>query len=99
MKLNSRCAAAVALRAKPKFLCPQKSCAVSPLPVGRVDLDAEVSGYSNSGFAVVGAPMRMGAQIGVTTSLNTAEIAENSRLITEHRRTGFYEWKPLHGVV
>jgi len=30
-----------------------------------------------------------GAQIGVTTRLNTAETAENSRLITEHRRTGF----------
>ncbi len=40
------------VRAKPESLCPVEDCARSPLPDGRVDLSALLSGYINSGFAV-----------------------------------------------
>jgi hypothetical protein len=39
--------------AKPEFLWPGEILARSPLPDGRVDLGAVVSGYINSGFAVI----------------------------------------------
>ena len=39
-------------RAKPELVWPVNFCAGSPLPVGRVDLSAVVSGYSHSGFAI-----------------------------------------------
>ena len=41
-------------RTRPELLCPQVFCAGSPLPVGRVALNAAVSGYIDSGFAIVG---------------------------------------------
>src|ERR1700691_3670817 len=41
-------------RAKPELVCPREPRAGSPLPGGRVDLNAEVSGYSHSGFAIAG---------------------------------------------
>jgi len=39
-------------RAKPASLCPVENCVRSPLPDGRVDLNALLSGYINSGFAI-----------------------------------------------
>jgi hypothetical protein len=45
---------AEALRAKPELMCPDELSTRSPLPVGRVDLRAVVSGYSDSGFAIAG---------------------------------------------
>ena len=45
-----------AARAKPEQVCPGEFRAGSPLPVGRVDLTPAISGYSYSGFAVVGFP-------------------------------------------
>jgi hypothetical protein len=43
-------------RAKPESLCPVESCVRSPLPDGRVDLNTLLSGYTNSGFALVPNP-------------------------------------------
>jgi hypothetical protein len=40
-------------RAKPESLCPGNFHARSPLPEGLVDFGAVLSGYTNSGFAVV----------------------------------------------
>jgi len=39
-------------RAKPELMCPDELSTRSPFPVGRVDLRAVVSVYSDSGFAV-----------------------------------------------
>jgi len=41
------------VRAQPESLCPVCDCARSPLPGGRVDLRALLSGYIYSGFALV----------------------------------------------
>jgi len=41
-------------RAKPEFLWPGEFRARSPLPDGRVDYGAVLSGYANSGFAIMG---------------------------------------------
>src|SRR5271157_4152635 len=42
-------------RAEPGLLCPVESGAGSPLPDGRVDLIAVVSGYTIPGSAIAGA--------------------------------------------
>jgi hypothetical protein len=43
----------IVLRAKPEQLCPVEFCAGSPLPDGHVDLNSVLSGYTNSGSALV----------------------------------------------
>ena len=40
------------VRAKPEFPWPRSPCAGSPLPGGRVDLNAAASGYTDSGSAI-----------------------------------------------
>jgi hypothetical protein len=47
-------------RAEPELLCPFELCAESPLPDGRVDLSAALSGYIDSGSAITSRPARHG---------------------------------------